>query len=420
MYDQIATYFEHIFSRYQCGFRKCYSAQQCLIALIEKWKKTVDKGGVFGALLTDISKAFDCIPHDLIIAKLGAYGFHIDALKLIHDYLSNKKQRVKVNDAYSSWKDIFYGVPQGSILGPLLFNIHLCDLFYFLKDLDIASYADDTTIYKVNKKKESVIRALETSSLLFGWFNNNFMKANSYKSHLIMSCAEATAAVIDGLPIDSSKTEVLLGTTLDYELKFDDHVNRLCKKASLKLTALALIEPFINVIKKRIIMKSFTESQFGYCPLIWMFYSRGLNNKINPIHERVLRITYNDKSSSYGQLLTKDRSVTIHHRNIRALAIEIYKVMQGISPPLLNEVFVSHQCSYERCGNNFLERRRVKSVRYGTESISSLAPKIWEILPNEIKDSDTLQIFKVKIKKWVPVECPCRLCKIYLPQVGFT
>ena len=101
------------------------------------------------------------------------------------------------------------------------------------------------------------------------------------------------------------------------------------------------------------------------------------------------------------------------------MAIEIYKMMQGISPPLLNEMFVPRQSNYELRGNNFLERRRVKSVRYGTESILSLAPKIWEILPNEIKDSETLQIFKAKIKKWVPVEWPCRLCKIYLPQVGF-
>ena len=81
--------------------------------------------GHFGALLTDLSKAFHCIPHDLIIAKLEAYGFHIDALKLIHNYLSNRKQRVKVTDTYSLWKDIFYGVPQGSTLGPLLFNIYV-------------------------------------------------------------------------------------------------------------------------------------------------------------------------------------------------------------------------------------------------------------------------------------------------------
>ena len=94
--------------------------------------------------------------------------------------------------------------------------------------------------------------------------------------------------------------------------------------------------------------------------------------------------------------------------------------MQGISPPSLNEVFVPRQCNYELRGNNFLVRRRVKSVRYGTESISSLAPKIWKSLPNEIKDSGTLQIFKAKTKKWVPVECPCRLCKICLLQVETT
>ena len=148
-------------------------------------------------------------------------------------------------------------------------------------------------------------------------------------------------------------------------------------------------------------------------------HSRGLNNKINRIHERALRITYNDKSLSYSELLTKDRSVTIHHRNIRALAIEIYKVIQGILPPLLNEVFVPCQCNYDLHGNSSLEKRRVKSVRYDTDSISFLAPKIWKILPNKIKDPETLQIFKTKIKKWVPLECPCRLCKIYLPQVGF-
>ena len=101
------------------------------------------------------------------------------------------------------------------------------------------------------------------------------------------------------------------------------------------------------------------------------------------------------------------------------MAIEIYKEIQGISLPLLKEVFAPRQCNYDLRGNNFLERRRVKSVRYATESISFLASKIWEILPNEIKDSYTLQIFKAKIKKWVPIECLCRLCKIYLPPAGF-
>ena len=117
----MSNFFEDIFSKYQCGFRKGYSAQHCLLVMIEKWKRIVDNGGVFGALLTDLSKTFDCIPHDLFIAKLEAYGFQIDALKFIYDYLSNRKQRVKINETFK----IELGVPQGSILGPLLFNNHL-------------------------------------------------------------------------------------------------------------------------------------------------------------------------------------------------------------------------------------------------------------------------------------------------------
>ena len=96
LYDQKATYFEHIFSRYQCGFCKGNSAQQCFLAMTEKWKKIVGDGGVFRVLLTDLSKAFHCILHDLIISKLEVYGFDIEALKPIHDYLANRKQSFKL------------------------------------------------------------------------------------------------------------------------------------------------------------------------------------------------------------------------------------------------------------------------------------------------------------------------------------
>ena len=111
-------------------------------------EKIIDDGGVLEHYWL---KAFDCIPHDRIIVRLESYGFHIDLLKLIHDYLSNRKQRIKANGTYSSWTNTFYGVSQGSILGPLLFNIHLCDLFFFLVDLAIASYVDDTTIWTGNE-----------------------------------------------------------------------------------------------------------------------------------------------------------------------------------------------------------------------------------------------------------------------------
>ena len=102
-------------SKYQWGFRKGYNDQHCLLAVIEKWKKAVDNGRVFGALLTDLSKSFDCLSHDLIISKLNSYRFNLTALNPIHNYLTKRKQRTKINHLYSSWEDILFGVPQGSI-----------------------------------------------------------------------------------------------------------------------------------------------------------------------------------------------------------------------------------------------------------------------------------------------------------------
>ena len=135
IYDQIQFFFDSLLSKYQCGFRRDYNAQHCLITLIEKWKKSVDNGGAFSALLTDLSKAFDFLPHGFLSAKLDAYCFDKSSLKLIHSYLSKRKQRVKINDTYSSWSKVLFGVPQGSILGPLssIFSYAIC--FTFLRAL---------------------------------------------------------------------------------------------------------------------------------------------------------------------------------------------------------------------------------------------------------------------------------------------
>ena len=139
LYDQKHKYFNHVFSKWQRGFLKGFSTQHCLFVMTEKWRKCLDKGRISGAILTDLSKTFDCILHDLLKAKLAAHGFDYQSLRIMENFLS------MINNAFSSYSEIIYGVPQGSILGPLLFNIYICDIFFDIIGCDIASYGDDNT-----------------------------------------------------------------------------------------------------------------------------------------------------------------------------------------------------------------------------------------------------------------------------------
>ena len=134
----------------------------------------MDSGGVAGAVLMDLSKAFDCLNHELLLAKLHAYGFSKSALTLIHSYLSNRRQRVKINGSFSTWKDTNLGVPQGSVLGPLLFNIYINDIFLLMNGTEICNYADDTTIYSCGYDIRNIIMKLEQdANHLATWFPEN-------------------------------------------------------------------------------------------------------------------------------------------------------------------------------------------------------------------------------------------------------
>ena len=149
-----------------------------------------------------------------------------------------------------------------------------------------------------------------------------------------------------------------------------------------------------------------------------MFHSRNLNNRINRIHERALRITYRDSASSFEDLLKKDGSFTIHQRNIQALAIELFKVINGLSPKIMNLVFpLNSNSKYPR--ENDFESRNVRKVGTGTESLAHLGPKIWAMIPTTIKKCKSLFSFKREIRKWTPDKCPCRLCKLYIKDLGF-
>ena len=197
------------------------------------------------------------------------------------------------------------GVPQGSILGPLLFNAFICDLFIIIDTTYsyIAGYADDNTPYIIKNTKAEVLQELETvSKKLFMWFTENEIMANLDKCHLLLSSVEDHTMGINGFTVKNLHCEKLLGVHFDNQLKFDFHIEKLCKNENRKLHALARVTPYIDLSRKRILMNAFFDSH--YCRLIWMFHSRKLYHKINRLHEKCLRIIYNNKTSSYEELLS--------------------------------------------------------------------------------------------------------------------
>ena len=229
LYKQIDTFMTTKFSPYLCGFRKNHNAQYSLLKMIETWKKHLDKGEKIGVILMDLSRAFDTINHSLLLAKLDVYGFSRTSLKLMQNYLCNRQQRISINGSFSDWTEVITGVAKGSILGPLLFNIFLNDIFMFISKCNLCNYADNNTLYSTGKDLNRIRRNLEMEfMILHQWFHENHMTLNPRKCHymVIGSRDLSHEIMLNNNKITSSNEE---------KLNFVSHIGSLCRKAGQKI-----------------------------------------------------------------------------------------------------------------------------------------------------------------------------------------
>ena len=254
--------------------------------MMDTWKKKFDKGEKVGITLMDLSKAFDIINGSLLLAKLDAYSFSKTSLKLMRN-LCNRQQNM--NGSFSDWNEIKIVVPQGSILGSLLFNIFLNYIFMFISKCNLCYYADDNTLHSTAKDLRRIRRELVMEfMILHQRFHKDQMTLNPGKCHYIVISSRDLSheIMLNNNKITSSNEEKLLGMFLDSKLNFESHIGSLCRKAGQKINALVRLKNYLTSDQRNLRLNSVIKSQFTYCPLIWMFKSRYLNNALNNIHER--------------------------------------------------------------------------------------------------------------------------------------
>ena len=206
--------------------------------MLQKWRNLLDNEYNIGVLFMDLSKAFDILNHSLLLAKLDAYGFSLKSTTFIQSYLNKRMQKVRVNNKFSAWEDIYSGVPQGSILITLLFNIFINDIFGFLITYDICKYADDDTLYAYSRDFHQVQKSFKKDfEILENWLYDNYMVLNPCKCEFMSfgKTNENEVFTYHEIQLKKAATKELLGMTIDKHLNFNEHITNVCKSALRKL-----------------------------------------------------------------------------------------------------------------------------------------------------------------------------------------
>ena len=418
--EQIESYMNIYFNDLLGAYRKGHGCSQVLTYAVDTWKKALDKDESVVALFMDLSKAFDSIPHELLLKKLDSYGFSQNACLFMSSYLTHRQQRVRIRNNKSEWATTKKGIPQGSCLGPILFNIFINDLFPHVLNCNVFNYADDNSLSASNSCIDVAIdNVIKDANIAIKWFHDNFMKVNPDKFQ-IMFLTPAYKAIkypsevrlYDQCTLTPMTEVKLLGITIDNQLHFDYHVNTLCKKASKMLKILYRFKKVFGLKERGIMVNTFILSCFNFCPIVWHFCGKQSSKLIEKIQERALRFLTNDYESPYYKLLEITKRSTMHVERLRMIAIEIFKCVNKINPNFVNNIIAKKEIDKDLRDPCLLEVPRFHKINYGKKTISYYGPHIWNLLPFNLKQSMSLSEFKKIINKWDEPSCQCSLCKL--------
>ena len=404
-----------LLDKHQSAYKRNHSTLTALLNICDDIYDALENTEVTILVLLDYSKAFDCANHQLILAKLQKYGFHKDALKWMQSYLTNRSQKVCTEEDSSPWKCMINGVPQGSILGPLLFTILISDIKLVIKNGKYHLYADDTQLYykcKVNNISETIKKINSDLDGISDFSTRNCLKLNNDKSNYIiigshqnlvkLSKMTLPPVKIGNIPIERKNQVKNLGVIFDDTLSWDKHINKTIGKAYGKFKQVCRFKKFLSQDVKLNIGEMYIMSQFNYCDSLFLNASKILKNKIQKVQNNCLRFALNLRK--YDHITTHRKHLGLLNMDDRRLLHSLtlmHKIVKKVAPSYLSNRIIQHADIHDHNTRNRLALaiNNIRTAKKSNSFFGSIQKRYNTLSNNSDISHLTVETFKTKCKK---------------------
>ena len=327
-----------------------------LLEATDTWAYNVDKGKINAVVFLDLKKAFDTVDHEILLSKLNNYGIQGVSFDWFSSYLNNRSQRCSINGSLSKSQVLSCGIPQGTILGPLLFLLYINDLPNCLTHTQPRMYADDTHLTYASANAADLQSSLNSDLANVSiWLNANKLTLNTTKTEFMLIGTRQRLSTlrnhpkpqINGTPIDEVTSAKSLGVLIDSNLSWDEHINKITKKIAQGIGAIKRVRDFLPRTTLHTIYNALVQPHFDYCNVVWGNCGATLHDKLQKLQNRAARVlTYSTYDISSSILLKQLGWSDLNHQQEKARATMVFKCRQGLAPGYLSALFSNHVCTY--------------------------------------------------------------------------
>lgn len=396
----------------QSGFRKSHSCETSLNMVIANWKEEIEKGNKVVAVFLDLKRAFETIDRRRLINKLGSFGIQGTALNWIKDYLTNRRQKTSFKNEESEEREVTLGVPQGSVLGPLLFILYMNDIASINHVSKINLFADDTLISVAESSVELAVNKINSELRIFNeWFHVNKLKLNTLKTKAMIISAKSLTCLSSNIVIDDVIIECVseikyLGVIIDSRLSFKRHVDFIVKKVAKKIGFLGRIRNKLSVWARIMVYKTIISPHFEYCATVLFLANAGDIDRLQKLQNRAMRIILQcNKYARVTAMLQALQWLSVEQRIYLNTLTLIYKIINGLVPESLNEFIIYNSDVHNRVirnASNF--RLPFKKKSCSQNSLFYKGLKLYNEMSSDAKQAISLRQFR-------------RFCTIYVKDI---